>query len=69
MKPENREIRRLEKQLETASPEVVVAIDRVVAALTAMLYAKEKNDPEAMAFAKAGLKIETDALEKLTAKP
>lgn len=69
MKPENHEIRKLEKQLEGASPEVVVAIDRVVAALTALLYAKATNDPKTIKFAKDGLDLETKALEELTTKP
>lgn len=69
MKPENHEIRKLEKQLEGASPEVVVAIDRVVAALTALLYAKATNDPAQIAIAKRGLNTELEALEKLQAQP
>lgn len=69
MKPENHEIRKLEKQLEGASPEVVAAIDRVVAALTALLYAKASGDERTIAFAKAGLRAEHKKLEELQVKP
>lgn len=63
MKPENHAIRDLERMLEGATPEQRAAIERVIAALSAVVM--NSDVPEALEMAKRILAIEIDALAKI----